>query len=554
MKLSASVVATLVLAACGSNETGGSANQGGMRTAGGAAGLGTVGTTGGSAGSPGVGGGTAGAPTTAGGSSGAGASSVAGSAATPSSGGGAGLGNAGGVAGLGNNGGAAGMDSAGGAAGLGNNGGAAGMDSAGGGAGTSASGSAGANAVGNAVFDIHAELASDQQASAPTTVGIVTWSVDAAGITDAHIDFGLDTTYGMSAPVDLSAMDYRTLLLGMKPEQTYHFRVVASDGMTTYTSDDQQIDTGAADGTNPITSISVPNAAATTPGFFVTSFWRGGDQDFAFIFDTDGDVVWWYEVSNANSGISRARMSADGQSIWLVRETLNGASLQRVSIDGLSLQTYANVVASHDITAVSGETMAYLDYSESDCDSIFEIDNAGTTQEVFESTNVTGTPGSLASCHGNAVRYSQTEDAYTFSDHRQDVAVVSRAGELLWKLTDKVSGGNASWGGSQHGHQLLDDSLLIYANDGAGNGRSQAIEFGLDGSVIKAFNSGGSATNFGDVQRLPNGNTVITYSTSSLIQEVDPDDNVVFEVEGKGPFGYVEFRESLYGPPIDIQQ
>ena len=84
--------------------------------------------------------------------------------------------------------------------------------------------------------------------------------------------------------------------------------------------------------------------------------------------------------------------------------------------------------------------------------------------------------------------------------------------------------------------------------------KSQAIEYGLDGHLIKKFNSNGSATNFGDVQRLSNGNTIITYSTSSQMQMVDANDTVVLDIKGSGSFGYVEFRESLYGPPLDIAQ
>ena len=64
----------------------------------------------------------------------------------------------------------------------------------------------------------------------------------------------------------------------------------------------------------------------------------------------------------------------------------------------------------------------------------------------------------------------------------------------------------------------------------------------------------GGATNFGDVQRLSNGNTIITYSTSRLLEEVDANDTVVLQVMGAGSFGYVEFRDSLYGPPLDIAQ
>jgi hypothetical protein len=439
-----------------------------------------------------------------------------------------------------------------GGSGAGTEAGSAGSAPVGGSAGTSAAGSGGSGAVGTASFTIDVELASQVESKAPSTVGIVTWSVDAPGITSARIDFGLDTTYGMTAPVDLAETDYRTLLLGMKPEQTYHFRVVASDGTTTFTSDDQTVMTGEGPGINLLSSFTLSDPSALPKGFFITSFWRNGTTDTPFIFDTDGDIVWWYTSPQPTSGISRAALSADGKSIWIVNETLQGAPLQRVGIDGLSAQTYMNTDASHDITAVSGETMAYLDYGESDCDSIFEIDNAGTTREIFESTDVTGTPGSLSSCHSNAVRYSKAEDVYTFSDHRQDVAVLSRTGELLWKLTDVVAGGIDSWGGSQHGHQLLENGLIIYANDAAGMGSSQAIEFGLDGSVIKEFMSRGAATNFGDVQRLPNGSTIITYSTSSLIQVVNANDAVVLEVRGQGSFGYTEFRESLYDLELEV--
>jgi hypothetical protein len=489
---------------------------------------GAGGTTGGSTAAGGTtpGGGTAGVATTAGGSAGVG-----------------------GVAGHAN--GFGGASAAGGPA-VGS-GGAPGV--AGAGATAGAPGSGGTMQMGTSQFTIKVQLASDVKSTAPTTVGIVTWSVAATGISEAHIDFGLDTTYGMTAPVDLTQMDYRTLLLGMKPAKTYHFRISASDGTKTYTSDDQTVTTGAKSSANALTSFTVKDATSVTKGFFITSFWQGTNSKMPFIFDTDGDVVWWYTAGSGEStdGISRARMSADSQSIWLVNETLSGSPLRRVSIDGLTTQTYSSTKASHDIAAVSADTMAYLDYSESDCNSIFEINNAGTTKEVFEPTGiVNGT--SFPTCHGNSVRYSKKEDVYSYSDWQQDVLIVDRTGKVEWRLAQKVMGGNSTWGSAQHGQQLLDNSILIYANNAAGMSKSQAIEFGLDGSVIKKFTSNGGATNFGDVQRLSNGNTVITYSTSSLMQEVDKNDTVVLEAKGSGSFGYVEFRESLYGLPLDIQQ
>jgi hypothetical protein len=559
-RLSASIVTLglIVSAGCAGSDVTSGTGTGGASSAGsagatGSAGSGNAGSSGsGTAGTNG-GGGTTGVAGT-GGATGAAGSVTTGTAGTSGSGG---RGGATGAAGRGGNTGAAGQSGTAGTggtavAGQGGSGGARG----GSGGASGAAGMSGGGGSSGGLFTIMVQLASAVKSTAPTTVGIVTWSTTASGITAAHIDFGLDTTYGMTAPVDLTATGYRTLLLGMKPAKTYHFRVVATAGANTYMSDDQTVTTGAKLSSAPLTSFSVKSATANPKGFYITSFWNGTGSKVPFIFDSDGDVVWWYTAGSGESsdGISRARMSADSQSIWLVNESLTGNPLRRVSIDGLTTQTYSNTKASHDICAVSGDTMAYLDYGESDCNSIFEINNAGTTKEVFEATNVTSTGTGMQNCHGNAVRYSKKEDVYTYSDWQKELAVVSRAGALQWKLTQKVSGGNTAWGGAQHGHQLLDNSIILFANNGAGTNKSQAIEYGLDGHLIKKFNSNGGATNFGDVQRLANGSTIITYSTSGLMQVVDANDTVVLEVKGSGSFGYVEFRDSLYGPPLDINQ
>jgi hypothetical protein len=429
--------------------------------------------------------------------------------------------------------------------------------------GAASSGAAGANTGGSAgagtgAFTIHVELASDVQPTAPTTVGIVTWALDRPGITEAHIDFGLDTEYGMTAPVDLTRADYRTVLVGMKPERTYHFRIVASDGSETYMSDAHTLTTGAPPSEFPIMSFSVPFPDRVDEGFFIGSFWSisTGEPWTVFILDTDGDVVWWFtdrpESPSGELGFGRARLSADNQDVWLARVSNGGPPLRRVSIDTLDVQSYPETRGSHDIAAVDGDTMAYLDYGETDCDSIFEIDKAGTTKEVFEGTDVRNQE--TMSCHGNSVRYSKKEDVYVFSDHRNDVAVVARDGSVEWTLSEMVSGGNASWGGFQHGTQLLDESLLIFANGATREEGSRAIEFGLDGSLMKSFTSRSQSNFFGDVQRMPNGNTLINYG-NGLIQIVDTNDEIVLEVLAAGMgFGYVEFRQSLYGIPLDIQQ
>lgn len=410
-----------------------------------------------------------------------------------------------------------------------------------------ANGGTGGTVADDSLFTVDYQLASDVDSSAPGTVGIVTFQTTVSGMVDARIEFGLDDNYGMTAPVDLNETDYRTLLLGMKPSSTYHFRIVAGDGTMSYSSGDYQIDTGPA-GTVNMPTYNVANAGALERGFLLLSYWNGQNSGVGFILDADGDLVWWYNAGS--NGIARMRMSASGKNMWLIEPSNNGGPVRRVSMDGLDAQTYS-AIGSHDLTAVSGETMAFLEYGESDCNSVFEIDPSGNTTEIFESQGVVGGGGGFG-CHANALRYSAAEDFYTFSEVSEDVFILNRSGGVEWRLTDIV-GSNSTWGGIQHGHQLLDDSIIILANSGGSGNASAAIEYDrTTGQEIFRYESGNATQNLGDVQRLPGGNTLVNFGNDGVIHEVDPQGNVVLEMSGNGSFGYSMWRETLYGPPPDI--
>ncbi len=257
----------VMVAACA--QTGGT-NVDNVEGTGGSNGGGTGGNPG--SGSGGTGNGTGGSST--GGSSTGGSSPGTGGVHTGGTTGTGGVTGAAGRGGTTGTGGTAGTLGKGGSSGTGGSGtGGAATGGAGGAhVGTGGTAGAGAGTGGSgqgSLFTIMVQLASAVKSTAPTTVGIVTWSISASGITSAHIDFGLDTTYGMTAPVDLTSLTvamYRTLLLGMKPAKTYHFRIVASDGTSTYTSNDQTVTTGAKLSSTPLTSFSVKSASVRSQG------------------------------------------------------------------------------------------------------------------------------------------------------------------------------------------------------------------------------------------------------------------------------------------------
>lgn len=439
-----------------------------------------------------------------------------------------------------------------------------------GGQGEETTGSAGTS-VGGTVhagdsFAVEVELASEIDASAPTTVGIVTWATSGVTPTEAFVEFGLDTEYGMTAPVDLTAPEYRTVLLGMKPERSYHFRIVARADGQSIASDDYTVETGSAP-PSPLDDYAVLDPSAREPGFIILSFWRGQGAQTAYIIDTDGDVVWWHD--SGINGLGRAIMSADGKSLWMITADNMGAPLRRVTMDGLESEIYSDVIGSHDIYPVAGGTMVFLEYGEPDCDSAFEIDEDGSTREVFElndylseAEDVTGGIGGSLACHGNTVRYSATLDTYVLSSLTDDVFIFPRSGDGdVVRLGQLVSGGNAAWGGTQHGTHQLADSIVIFANDEGSamggfrsGGPSTVIEYSLlDGQELWRYGSDQYSQNLGDVQRLPGGNTLVTYSNAGIVREITPDQQVAMEFDGAGEVGYTHWRPTLYGPPPSVQ-
>jgi hypothetical protein len=410
-------------------------------------------------------------------------------------------------------------------------------------------------------FSISVELASDILPSAPGTVGIVKWSLPGVTPESAEIRFGLSADYGMVAPVDLNEPDHRTLLLGMKPNRTYHFQVVAKKGSKSYQSPDRTLKTGPATNLVNVTA-SISDASSHLPGFIVTTHTqppRGGtEEDFfktgsmVLILDRDGDVVWWYQ---SKVGLTpRARLSYDGKSMWLVpeRSDFTGAEIELVSMDTLKSRIYGDLQASHDATVVdSGDVLAFIDYgSESDCPSVYELHQDGTKVEIFESTDYLPDMV-LPDCHLNSIRYNKAKNLYTVSDRLSDIFAIDRQGKLQWRLSDIVP--IETYGAQQHGQQLLANSILLFANVGGSGRSSAAIEYSLpDGKELFRYEPGIFSVWYGDVQRLPKGNTLVTFSMAGKIQEVDAQGSLVMEVQGE-IFGYSEWRSTLYGPPSDIQ-
>jgi hypothetical protein len=547
-----------------SGQSGRAGGSGGSSGAGGSAGNG--GSSAGGGGAGGSGGRVSGGSSGAGGSAGNGGSSAGGGGAGGSgsrvSGGSSGAGGS-----AGNGGGAAGSSGQPGTGGAVGNGGGAG----------SAGGAGGSTGTASCTFTQQATTSSKI-----ATVGIVTWSTTLSNITEAHIDFGLSTSYGFTAPVDLKATDHRTLLLGMKPTKTYNYRIVASNSSGQCTSQNYTITAGSLpNGLSKITVSTKSSASPLSGGFLITGQFvqngSGTSGSPAYILDADGDYVWAYAPGGDAPGV---RMDYAGTHMWINSVNVafgagatGNANVHRVSMDGLTDENLSSKFTglNHQLTILPDETVAFYAYGSNGCDDIKEYSpSTGNVKTIANSGTAIG--GSSA-CHVNDIQYSKDDDTLVFSElDSQVIAKIKRSdGSTVWVLNgSKSTFTGDTWKGGQHGINVLGlDRLLFFNNNstmnmgggpapgGDGSG-STAIELALNLSgkkMTKAWsykaNPGIQVDIMGDVQRMPNGNTIIAYSTKGLLHEVDKNGTLLQEWSWAlgGQFGYIEKRATLYGPP-----
>jgi len=392
------------------------------------------------------------------------------------------------------------------------------------------------------------------------TVGIVTFTTTATSPTSAEIHFGTSaSSLTMVAPVDLAQANYKTLLLGMKGSTSYVYRIIVNSSAGTCTSQDYTVMTGAVPSSVPKLTATISNATAHAKGFYVSSSGIAGTG--AYIFDTDGNPVWW---STGPSGTSRIQMSWDGTKMYMMALNVQNNDSGKVNIinmDGSGATTASGMTKSHhDMTAIPGGFATVLWNStgiDAPCSLVERDDTSGTVKTVVANINTLYNSNSF---HTNSIHYYPSDNTYTLGDRNPNLYVkLSRAGALIWQLggtnpkdASKNFSGVGTWS-VNHGHHLLADGTFYLFNNGTGN-NSTVRGFKLNTSNMTAtstFSYTGTTVNsmvLGDVQSLPNGNILVTASTAGQITELTTSMQVVATFKTTA-LGYTEFRESLYGPP-----
>ncbi len=407
------------------------------------------------------------------------------------------------------------------------------------------------------------------------TVGVVEFSVTGlpGAVTEGKIEFGLTTEYGMEAPLDVAAPMYKTLLIGMKKQKEYNYRITASSGGTSCTSDNQTITSGnLRSGINDNIQKSVTGTVGK--GFYVVA---AGST--ALIFDQDGDVVWGYAFSasgvGGTAGIFSAKMTFDGK--YMLARDLgqfnagNQGKFFRVAMDGSGLTDFDVPGGDHHDFTIIPTGFAYIaKEAAGEYDKIYTSKDDGSDAKVFADLEplIAAYPQSGGASmgemsHVNAIHHWRDRDIYTVSNRESDViGVVNNQSQIIQGIgrqatatfdTVLADGTGSTWR-VQHGHDLYaPDKLLVFSNGNFGGGTSRALHYTISGNTATLdweYSATGNSPTQGDVQLLPDGNIAITASMVGTIHVINAQQQLQASYKVQS-FGYSMFRSSLYGEPPD---
>jgi hypothetical protein len=330
----------------------------------------------------------------------------------------------------------------------------------------------------------------------------------------------------------------------------------------------------------PELTISWLDADATDDGNLLISLVI--DPAMAAIIDREGTVLW-ARVSTHDEGdpLTTHAILGPGKgevSFNAFSSNVNGGGEDATRlIIGASLfdstQTEVNArFAHHDFTPLPDGSLAWIAYDnltasewEHKGDQVLERSPDGSIRTVWSSWDhyqfVDGhkEPDNLTWTHANALSFDEDRDEYLLGlrTYGHIIGIDRSTGQINWTFGedgDFTLAAGSVFPTQQHHFQLLEDELIVFDNGPRESLDSNAVSYVLDWEALTAteiwrYSADPDIYSFGlgDVDRLPNGNTLVTFGSAGQIDEVTPEGEVVWRLNTDlgSALGYVETVDEL---------
>jgi len=415
----------------------------------------------------------------------------------------------------------------------------------------------------------------------PTVVD-VEWSLAIDDLQDAYVEYGTPDGSLYSVAAAHSGDQFEATLVGLTPVTEYEVRAVVFGDGVEYASPIETFTTGAIPFTLPGVELAFSPEEEERPGYLVTTLF--GEHGVALILDGAGRAVWWHPSAPVPGGtIQNTRLSSDGRYVLYMTKSHGGgmepgsAGLVRVDIHTSEVRFFALEGLHHDMVELPDGTIAslgqgFVDGGSTEVlgDQIVELYPDGTMDKVwFLDDHIPYDPGLLTVqpeegatwSHANALDYDAERDAYIVGlRNLSTIIVVDRAsGDIVEQIGSVDSDYESTSAGavlfdSQHQFHWLDDRLLVFDNGLPQDFHSRVVEFELSperGTAELVWEHTTSPPVYcpalGDVTRMTDGGTLVSWSTAGQIEEISPSGEVRWQLNldlGAG-FGYTTHVESL---------
>ncbi len=400
------------------------------------------------------------------------------------------------------------------------------------------------------------------------TVATVTWETKTE--TTGYVAFGPGDDLSMATALETEpATEHVATLLGVPANTDASFQVVLVDEDGTETAGE------VVDYTTGGQAAGLPTLEVTGEGMdhYMVLPLLGSPVGLS-VLDPDGNILWWH-FEDRGLDVYRARLSVDGQSLLYNAASVSGdpsdeSQLMRVSLDGTTVEGIDIPLLAHDFVEHADGTIGAMVIEYRDDikgDSIVEIAPDGSQTTVWTSWDcfdpdvhvVDGTDAKYGWTFANALDYDGTYYYMSLRNFSTIVQIDPRDGSCGWAFGDIGATIEPASGSDhfmhEHQFEVLEDSLLVFDNDGSVLQESRVLEYAFDAEAgtaeqIWEYSTDPAVWSFvlGDVYRFDDEDTLVTWSVNGLIERVDPDGNAEWSLSSTfgSAFGFNTVREDLY--------
>ncbi|NOY27965.1 MAG: hypothetical protein GXP62_19035 [Oligoflexia bacterium] len=416
---------------------------------------------------------------------------------------------------------------------------------------------------------------------------LVSWDAD-PNATSGSVEFGPAGQHRWTSVARLDGNRFKATLVGLPADTAGTLVAVETVSGRRHASPPQDYLTGSLSSDLPTLTLTQNKDGHWSDGFLLTTSII--NPAATIILNPDGQIVWWYADAMA-SNIGRARLAADGQSIWMMdinAFNLAENSILRVDLDGTELERVPSGASHHDFVARDDGSLAWLAHASRTVDGQVDLgddlvvrDPVGDTQTLWSvwtagrdggdsGGNSSGSgraPGDVADdtapaiswTHCNALRWQDGTFLVGSLGLAAIFAVDGDSGDTLWTFGspqgDFVDAqGDSDLLDQKHQFQLFDDHLLVFENGPIAQASSHLIEFQLDfdqGTADQVWSYSPDPTvytfSLGNPIRLDDGTTIANFATAGQIDQVSASGDLLWRLSASlgGALGYAEWFSEI---------